>query len=400
MRRSSVKEYVDAIRVRYQKAGRKGKGLILDEFTNVSGYHRKSAVRLISGKHRTTSDKKLGRPQVYPCEVVDVLKQAWEATDRICGKRLHPFLPELTRKLEECGELQTPPEVVRQVCEMSASTIDRVLRPYKDKGKRRPFGTTKPGSLLKGAIPIRTFAEWNDNRPGFLEVDLVAHCGESVEGFYLNTLSAVDIASGWVECRIVWGKGQDRVGGAVHSIAQSMPFPLLGLDSDNGGEFINQHLYTYCQRKGITFTRSRPYKKNDNAHVEQKNWTAVRRLIGYERYSSKAAYDQFSWVYKLLRLYINFFQPAMKLQLKTRHGAKVHKVYDIARTPYQRVMELGVLASIQRQALETTYHTLNPIALRRQVDKALEDLWRLADSHAQTHLSSVTMLSEATIGLR
>ena len=194
----------------------------------------------------------------------------------MCGKRLKPFLPELAGVLERHGELVLEAEVRNQVKGMSAATIERLLRPYRRPGLRRPFSTTKPGSLLKAAIPIRTFTEWAERRPGFLEIDPVAHCGESTEGFYLNTLSTVDVATGWVECRGVHGKGQERVGGAIHHVNQRLPFPLLGIDSDNGGEFINQRLYAYCQQKGITFTRSRPYKKNDSCHVEQKNcrWCA------------------------------------------------------------------------------------------------------------------------------
>lgn len=217
-------------------------------------------------------------PRLYGPEVTAALKMVWEASDRLCSKRLKPFLPELVKVLAGHGELRLTPEVEMQLCRLSAATIDRLLRPYRRGGIRRPFSTTKPGSLLKGAIPIRTFADWNEGRPGFLEVDpskgsgqaLVAHCGESTEGFYLTTLSTVDVATGWVECQGVWGKGQERVGSAVHHISQRLPFPLLGLDSDNGSEFINQHLYAYCQRNKITFTRSRPYKKNDSAHVEQK----------------------------------------------------------------------------------------------------------------------------------
>ncbi|MDP6348120.1 MAG: transposase, partial [Dehalococcoidia bacterium] len=237
------------------------------------------------------------------------MKVAWEASDRMCSKRLQPFLPELVGVLERHSELSLAGDVRDQLCRMSAATIDRVLKPYRRRGLRRPFSTTKPGSLLKAAIPIRTFADWDDKRPGFLEVDLVAHCGESTEGFYLNTLSTVDVATGWVECQGVWGKGQERVGGAVHQIGQRLPFPFLGLDSDNGSEFINHHLYDYCQRKKITFTRSRPYKKNDSAHVEQKNWTVVRRLVGYDRYSSREALAQLNRVYELVRWYANFFQP-------------------------------------------------------------------------------------------
>ncbi len=265
---------------------------------------------------------------------------------------------------------------------MSPSTIDRLLRPWRRLGGRRPFSTTKPASLLKSSIPIRTFAEWQEERPGFLEVDLVSHCGDNAEGFYLTTLSTVDVASGWSECVGVWGKGQERVGGAVHRVRQRLPFSLLGLDSDNGSEFINQHLFAYCQREKITFTRSRSYKKNDSCHVEQKNWSVVRRLIGYDRYNSRAALEALNRIYDLLRLYVNFFQPVMKLVAKTRHGAKVHKVYDTAQTPYQRLLRSGVLTEAKRQELAATYHVLNPILLLKQINDNLESFWKLAERPA------------------
>ena len=265
-----MREYAEAMRERYRKVCRAEKGELLDEFTAVTGYHRKSAVRLLSGRSRATRSQRMGRPRRYSDEVVVVLKQVWETADCICSKRLEPFMGELVTELVEWGELRVTDELAQQLCGMSASTIDRLLRPYKDRGLRRPWSTMKPGSLLKASIP-RIFAEWYEDQPGFIEVDLVAHCGETTEGFYLTTLTGVYIATGWVECQAVWGKGQDRVGGAVHKMSNSLPFPLLGLDSDNGSEFINHHLYTFCQRNEITFTRSHPYKKNDNAHVEQKN---------------------------------------------------------------------------------------------------------------------------------
>ena len=177
----------------------------------------------------------------------------------------------------------------------------------------------------------------------------------------------------------MWGKGQERVGGAVHRVRQRLPFSLLGLDSDNGSEFINQHLYAYCQRERITFTRSRSYKKNDSCHVEQKNWSVVRRLVGYDRYTSRAALEALNRVYNLLRLYVNFFQPVMKLKAKTRHGAKVHKVYDTARTPYQRLLDSEVLPEAKRQELAATYYGLNPVLLLRQINENLESLWKLAE---------------------
>jgi len=287
-------------------------------------------------------------------------------------------------------------EVEVQLCQMSPSTIDRLLCPWRRLGGRRPFSTTKPASLLKSSIPIRTFADWREDKPGFLEADLVFHCGESTEGFYLNTLSTVDVATGWSECAGVWGRGQERVASAVHRVQQRLPFPLLGLDSDNGSEFINQYLYAYCQREKITFTRSRSYKKNDSCHVEQKNWSVVRRLVGYDRYNSRAALEALNRIYDLLRLYVNFFQPVMKLVTKTRHGAKVHKVYDTARTPYQRLLQAGVLTEAKRQELAAVYHGLNPVLLLKQINENLETLWNLAEhaNHqqrkAKTHKVLVT----------
>ena len=268
MTRGSIREYTEAVRGRYLRATKKEKGRILDEFTEVIGCHRKAAIRLLRRANQPTANKKCGRPRQYGAAVTDALRVAWEATDRLCSKRLHPFLPELIKVLRRHGEGTMTAEIEAQLCRMSPSTIDRLLRPWRRVGGRRAFTTTKPGSLLKSSIPIRTFADWQEDQSGFLEVDLVSHCGESAEGFYLTTLSTVDVASGWSECVGVWGKGQERVGAAIHRVRQWLPFPLLGLDSDNGNESINQHLYTYCRREGIAFTRSRSYKKNDSCHVE------------------------------------------------------------------------------------------------------------------------------------
>jgi len=379
MTRGSIQEYTKAVRGRYSLASRKEKGKILDEFTKVTGYHRKAAIRLFHRGKQSRTNKRRGRPRWYGQAVAEALRAAWEATDRLCSKRLHPFLPEMVKILRRYGDRRMTAEIEAELCQISPSTIDRLLHPYRRLGSRRPFATTKPGSLLKNAIPIKTFADWQDGRSGFLEVDLVAHCGESTEGFYLTTLSTVDVASGWSECIGVWGKGQERVGGAVHRVRQRLPFPLLGLDSDNGGEFINQHLYTYCQREEITFTRSRPYKKNDSCYVEQRNWSVVRRLVGYDRYSSHIALETLNRLYDLLRLYVNFFQPVMKLVAKTRHGAKIHKVYDIAQTPYQRLLEAGVLTESKQQEMAAMYYSLNPIPLLEQINETLEHLWDLAE---------------------
>ncbi len=405
MTRGSILEYAEAVRWRYLKARKKEKGRILDEFTQVTGYHRKAAIRLLHRDGLQCQGKRRGRRRHYGQEVVDALRKVWEASDRLCSKRLKPFLGELVKVMRKHGELAVNTGVEAELCQMSPSTIDRLLQPWRRLGGRRPLSTTRPGSLLKSSIPIRTFADWTEERPGFLEVDLVAHCGESTEGFYLTTLCAVDVATGWSECLGVWGKGQERVGGAVHQIRKRLPFPLLGLDSDNGSEFINQHLYNYCRREGITFTRSRSYKKNDSCHVEQKNWSVVRRLVGYDRYSSHAALECLNLAYATLRHYVNFFQPTMKLVEKTRQGAKVHKVYDTARTPYQRLLESGVLTPAKRAELAAMYSGLNPVLLLSQLNGHLEHLWKLAEhpsqrAKAKGGINSVTDNFEATTIVR
>ena len=392
MTRQAIGEYLEAIRWRYQQARKKEKGRILDEAIRVTGYHRKALVRLLHRRFRAKARRR-GRPSHYGLEVREALRMLWEATDRVCGRRLRPFLSELVQVLRQHGELALAPELQAQLLQASASTIDRLLRSYKGHGRRRSWSTTKPGSLLKHAIPIRTFADWQESRSGFLEMDLVAHGGESSEGFYLHTLSAVDVATGWVECQPVWGKGQERVGSAIHQVSQRLPFPLLGLDSDNGSEFINQRLYTYCQRHRITFTRSRPYKKNDSAHVEQKNGSVVRRLVGYDRYSSRAAFQTLDRLYGLVRWHGNFFQPTMKLKHKTRHGAKVHKLYDTAKTPYRRLLETNTLTPAKQAELAATYRSLNPAWLLRQINATVDKLQTLRNRPNGRSHSPITMVT-------
>jgi hypothetical protein len=373
----SIKEYVAAIRDRYFRGNKEEKGQILDEFVKVTGYHRKAAIRLLT----TTAHSALGqrgRPAQYR-STLPYLKSIWEASDRLCSKRLQPFLPELITVLRRNNELHLDADTEARLLKMSAATMDRLLEPYRQSGGRTSSGTTRSGDLLKNTIPIRTFTDWQENKAGFLEIDLVAHCGENVAGFYLNTLSAVDVASGWLECAPVWGKSQIKVRQAVQRVSQRLPFPLLGLDSDNGSEFINQYFNRYCQQKQITFTRSRSYKKNDSCYVEQKNGNIVRRIVGYDRYSSKAAYACLERIYFLVRLYVNFFQPTMKLISKTRHGAKVHKVYEKAQTPYQRLLKLEVAHGAKQTELKATYEGLNPVKLLKQINGNLEQLWKMAD---------------------
>ena len=379
MTRQSIREYARAIRVRYRQSNKEGKTKILDEFTKTTGLHRKAAIRLLNKDPLLRGREKRGRPRKYGQEAVEALKTVWEAEDRLCSKRLHPFLGDLVKILKKNGDIKITATVEKQLHQISPSTIDRILRPLRQKGGRHHFSTTRPGSLLKSTIPIRTFADWQDNRPGFLEVDLVAHCGESVDGFYLNTLTAVDIATGWTECSGVWGKGQHRVGAAIHNLRSRLPFPLLGLDSDNGSEFINQHLSQYCKREHITITRSRAYKKNDGCHVEQKNGALVRRLIGYRRYNSKEALLMLNRIYSLLRLYTNFFQPSMKLISKHRNGAQVYKTYDEAQTPCYRLLKSGILSAREKRELMDTFQSLSPVKLLQQINDNLKLFWEMAE---------------------
>jgi hypothetical protein len=372
-------EYAEAVRRRYFRASKKKKTEILDEFVANTKVHRKAAIRLLNRKEGSPRKKRRGRPRLYDLEVMAALKISWEATDRLCSKRLHPFLPELVDILKRNGEITVTERTEEKLYRISPSTIDRILRRWRGKEARHGISTTKPGTLLKNAIPVRTFSEWDEKKPGFLEADLVAHCGDNVEGFYLTTLSTVDIATGWYEPVAVWGKGQDRVGGAVQHVRERLPIPMLGFDSDNGGEFINRVLYDYCRRNHITFTRARSYKKNDSCYVEQKNWSVIRRVIGYDRFSSKAAFKALEDIYILLRLYVNFFQPVLKLTEKTRNGAKVHKTYDTAQTPYQRLLNSGLLTEDKKRELANIYDVLNPVTLLKQIRQSVEHLWTLSE---------------------
>lgn len=379
MTRASLREYAAVQRVRYLQASRSEKQRLLDEVVAVTGIHRKAAIRLLRRAPRPRATPGPGgRPREYGPEVAAAATVLWQAAGRIGAHRLHPFVPELLERLVQCEELTVPVAVDKQLRQASTATLKRLLAPARAQYPPRAATITHPGPLLRHEIPIRTFTEWDDVRPGFLEIDLVAHCGSSTRGFFLCTLCAVDIATAWIELEPVWGKYQDRVGGAVDRVRQRLPLPMLGLDSDNGSEFINRGLLDYCRRHAITFTRSRAWKKNDSAHVEQKNGAVVRRLVGYDRYASKAAYAQLQRVYELARLHVNFFQPVEKLVTKRRDGARSHRVYDRAQTPYQRLCAAGVLSADKHHAVETLYQRLNPLQLRRDLEAALDRLWTLA----------------------
>jgi hypothetical protein len=364
------------VQPRYLKASKTEKQKILDEFTANTGYHRQYAIRVLKHgyKRRSGLHKPKGRTAIYRGEVVEALEQIWETYGRICSKRLHPYLPEGIKVLERCGELRLSTGTKELLLRISRSSIDRCLAPARF---NQPHGlsTTKPGTLLKKNIPVRTFADWNEDQPGFLEVDLVAHCGDSTAGQFLNTLTCTDLCTGWTEPIALRRRSQEAVCAAIDAMRQELPFDLLGIDSDNGSEFINDLLYRYCLDEKITFTRSRPYQKNDQAHVEQKNWSVVRHTVGYDRLESGEQRALLESIYKDLRLYVNFFQPVLKLIGKERIGNQVIRKYDTARTPYQRVLEREDVSLTRKARLLNLYLRLNPAELRRRIDEKVAQLW-------------------------
>jgi len=376
MSQRSKREMISAIHPRYIKANKAGKKQILDEFVETTGYHRKYAIRVLKHGPKPKGLKKPGRRKIYQGEVVQVLEQIWEIYGRICSKRLHPFLPEGVQILERFDELSLSPQTKQLLLSMSRATIDRCLKKARFIHPQHGLSTTKPGSLLKQAIPIRTFTPWEDERPGFLEIDLVAHCGSTVAGSYLNTLTATDIATTWTDFRALPNKTQTAVSQAIVELRQDLPFPLLGLDSDNGSEFINDTLYRYCLSEQITFTRSRPYQKNDQAHVEQKNWSVIRHTVGYDRMETPAELDLLNSIYSDLRFYINFFQPVLKLVGKDRIDGKTIRKYDQAKTPFRRVLNLDHLPLDIKASLLNQYMQLNPVTLRASIDAKLALLWK------------------------
>jgi hypothetical protein len=376
MSQRSKRELVAAIHPRYLKASKPGKQQILNEFVAATGYHRKYAIRLLKHGSKPKGRRKVGRNKVYQGEVVQALTQIWEICGRICSKRLKPFLPEIVSVLERHQELMLSSEVKALLLGMSRSTIDRCLKAVRFE-KQHGLSTTKPGTLLKQAIVVRTWRDWDDARPGFMEMDLVAHCGDTTAGQYLNTLTATDVSTGWTECLALPNKTQAAVSQAISDLRQHLPFPLLGIDSDNGSEFINDTLYRYCLAEQITFTRSRPYRKNDQAHVEQKNWSVVRHTVGYDRLETDEELITLAAIYADLRLYVNFFQPVLKLIGKMQVDGRTVKQYDQATTPFRRVLASDQISLHVKAGLANQYVQLNPVTLRQQIDQNVARLWKI-----------------------
>lgn len=399
VKQQSKQDLARALHPKYLRASRKEKGRLLDEFVEVTGYNRNYAKQLLlhgvaspRGRNGNGFDPRtgtrctgtrchaVGRPTIYSGTILQALHVTAEATGWICGKRLKGVLPELVAALEQEGALCLFTSERQALLQMSAATIDRKLARARAQHKPKGVCTTKPGTLLRSQVPVRTYTPWDEQQPGFLEIDLVAHCGESTAGTYLCTLNCVDVATGWTECVGVANKGQGAVFAALQLVRARLPFPLLGIDSDNGAEFINDHLIRYCHREKITFTRCRPYRKNDQAHVEQKNGSVVRQLVGYDRYTTPAALVQLGRVYELVRLHVNAYLPVMKLVAKEREGSKVKKHYDTAATPYKRALQAGVLSSEAQAHFHSELRAAaeGPLSLRQLLLTELDKLWSLS----------------------
>ena len=384
------------LKARYNKATKKEKAKILDEFTALTGYNRCYASCIlkiikekvlgyitIGGKRikyvlEKKKKKKRARAKIYDHDVFLALRKIWAIFDYLCGKRLAPFMAEAVKKLEKHKEIDLSTIVKEKLLKISAPTIDRLLKPVKDKyrlGKGRSW--TKPGSLLKKAIPIRTFADWDDAKPGFVEADLVGHDGGNASGDFAQSLNFVDIVTCWDETVACKNKAQVHVFEAIKKASDRFPFKILGIDSDNGSEFINAHMLRYCIANKITFTRSRPYKKNDSCYVEQKNFSVVRRAVGYLRYDTEEELSILNELYINLDYYTNYFQPVTKLKLKTRTGSKVTKKYDEAKTPFRRVLECQYIDDKIKEKLKQNYDSLNPADLKRKISRLQDKLLKL-----------------------
>jgi len=435
------RELSASLRERYAGCDRREKGQILDELVSAVGYNRKYAITLLcghpslgagsakseqgggnpgytgpsdeQGKTRgETGNKDAGKDKgsngdggksrrkrrLYDENVRDLLVKIWKMSDRLCSKRLRPFLGEFMEVLERKGHIHPSPFEKSRLIQMSPSTIDRLLKDTRKK-ERRSISTTKPGQLLKKSIAIRTFNDWDDKTPGFLQIDLVAHCGETTRGTYLNTLTATDVASAWTETWTLPDKQAEGVVEALELLEKRIPFPLLGLDSDNGSEFINQTLKMFCENNGLTFTRGRRYKKNDQCYVEQKNGDRVRPFMGYERYENSRAKKIMNRMNPLISDFYNFLQPTMRLERKEpKDNGKARKIYSEAKTPYRRLLSLGMLTEDKRKELAIRYESLDPVEILETLERLrflqVEEAFKSADSAIISERKRLYMLNE------
>jgi hypothetical protein len=393
-------EYLRRIYDRYRTGGKEIKGRILDEFCEVTGYHRKYATLLLNGpppEPRPPQRRRRARKRTYTPQAISVLATIWEASGYPWSVRLKALLPNWLPWAKK--RFSVPAAIERRLLDISPRQIDRRLVEHKRKAKRRMYGRTKPGTLLKHHIPIKT-DHWDVSSPGFTEIDLVSHSGNKASGEFIHSLNVTDIHTAWVETRAVMGKSQAHVHAALKEIRAALPFALKGIDSDNGSEFINHHLAGYCRTESIQFTRGRPYKKDDNAHIEQKNWTHVRKLLGWERYDNERVLAAINKLYTGdLRLLQNFFQPSVKLREKKRVGSRLVRRYDAARTPLDRVLACAAGDPKAAAPLEALRARLDPFALSASVDRQLDRIYALANhQHSPKPMPAAAMEAAAPDG--
>ena len=363
--KTARKEILEAVRTRYEKASKREQGAILSEFAAVSGYHRKHAIRLLNSSIEVPAKSVVESERVYDEAVKAVLVLVWETADRICGKRLKAAIPHLVNAMEQHGHLNLDPEVRKKLITVSAATIDRILKTVRIGAGRR----TRPRSKKKLAkeIPIKTFSDWKDPLPGYLEIDFVVHGGGSMAGEYLHSLVATDVCSGWVEAVALLAREQTLAIEGLTRIRRQLPMITRGIDSDNDGAFINDTLASYCTQEGITFTRSRPHHKNDQAWIEQKNGAVIRRMVGHERLSGIVAGQALAQLLEVVRLYVNYFQPSFKLRERIREGGKVKKTYFPPATPCDRLLMHEAVEDKIKSALRVQRDQLDPVELLHRI---------------------------------
>jgi hypothetical protein len=369
--------YVKLLQVRYQRSTKKRKSEIIDELVNNIGYHRKHAIRILSKINlkdlRKKSMRQRARVSSY-LPIIKPLKELWMASNYLCAERLQPYIPEFLSVLEQHGEIKITKEQKQMLLKVSRSTVARLLSPVRGEMFGKGKSTTRPGTLLKHQIPIQTYTPWNNQIPGFEEIDFVALCGESLRGDYVHILDVIDISVCWSELQGLMGKGRFAVTAALDVIKNRLPFPLLGIDSDNDAPFINAHFISYCQTNKLTFTRCRPYKKQDQAHIEQKNYSVVRKYFGYRRFDSFRQLKIINRICELVSLYHNFFQPVMKLKEKIRIGSRIKRIHDIPKTPYLRVLKSSDIPEETKVRLTLQYKTLNPKQLLKNIIELTDQL--------------------------
>jgi hypothetical protein len=400
MSHESIHEYINQIRPHYKKSSKLEKGILIKEVCTICEYNRKYAIRLLNQPDsppliQTTSRKRGPKNKYKHPTIIKILQSIWSLTNLPCSKRLKAIIPIWLPHYP----YPIPKEVEQALLSISPPTIDRLMKPWRSKFLKRGLATTKPGTILKKHIPIKT-NQWDENKPGFLEADSVAHCGNSAAGIFILTVNAVDIATGWTLQRAVWGKGEQGVKKVVESMEKTLPFPLLGFDCDNGSEFLNWHLLKFfSQRKRpIQYTRSRAYHKNDNAHIEEKNWTNVRQYLGYERFDKIEMVELMNDLYTTeWYLYFNFFIPSTKLLFKERINSKTIKKYDKPKTPFQRLLESPYIDHKTKNKLQNLFHTLDPFELQKKMSSKINTIINLANQPTQYTENLLSVINTITI---